>query len=63
MGLPVADELELPLRGDLDQQRVVTVTWGTEGIPVDDRCAIREDRDAAVREVLPPGAVARVASS
>jgi hypothetical protein len=34
---------------------VVTVTWCTEGIPIDDRCAIREDSDAAVREVLSPG--------
>jgi hypothetical protein len=54
VGLPVADELELPFRGHFDKQSVVTVAWSKEGIPVDDRRAIREDRDAAVREVLLP---------
>jgi hypothetical protein len=35
--LPVADELELPLLGHFDQQRVLTVTRPMPGISVDDR--------------------------
>jgi hypothetical protein len=55
VGLPVADEPELPFCGYFDQHSVVTVTWRTIDISVDDRRAIRKDCDAAVREVLPPG--------
>jgi hypothetical protein len=55
VGLPVADELELPFCGYFDQHSVLTVTWRTEDIPVDDRRAVREDRDPAVCKGLPPG--------
>ena len=52
--LPVAEELESSFRGHFDQHSVVTVPWSTEGISVDNRRAIREDRHAAVREGLLP---------